>query len=724
MRRLLLCLALAIVVIQTTGVSAEDHRLASAGDAYVTYDADAESWTIGTSGISLTVALDPRVGLKVTSVSSPYTGEWGAADAPDTQITLGSQRMILGSRSLVFEAADTTEYRGGVRLDLSFLSSSPPAKVTRSYVCYPQSPIVETWTTFEPAGSRRLEVADLNAFELTVHPGVVRWVSGIETPAEEGGPFTVTSRDLKPGASLTLGSATRSTRNALPWLLIDAGEDKFFGGIAWSGSWQARVARSESDMRVTFGLPPFTTEADGPLETPHAFFGVVGGSVQDVSEAVRAFVTRGIRQGRPFQAPVTYNTWFAYGTTIDHEAMLKEIDLASDLGVEVFVLDAGWYPNNPDDPFDYTTGLGTWDFDPERFPHGLRALRDYTRDKGMRFGLWVEPERVALSTADRPYLAKERWLAKAGDKYFSDLAPGLPNSAQVCLADPEAWQWVFDRLVEVIDTVRPDYLKWDNNAWVNCDRPGHGHRADDGNFAHVRGLYELLKTLRERHPDLLIENCSGGGRRLDFGMLEYTDLGWMDDQTVPAARVRHNIEGLSTVLPPAYLFSFVVDTTEEPIDPFPGLSLFFRSRMPGTLGVTWRYTDVAEGEREWIRREIEIYKRIRDIVRDAGALLLTEQVPVDGGSDWDALQQVSASSGDALIFAFAGPEAASRIRVRPRELRRDTVYEISSVDHGVIASASGAVIMDEGLEIARLPDATAYVLILKVVGQAQAPGVR
>ena len=92
-------------------------------------------------------------------------------------------------------------------------------------------------------------------------------------------------------------------------------------------------------------------------------------------------------------------------------------------------------------------------------------------------------------------------------------------------------------------------MKWDNNAWVNCNRTGHDHGASDGNFAQVQGLYEILQSLRDRYPDLLIENVADGGSRIDFGILRYSDVAWMDDRTSPPMRARHNLEGLSSVLP-------------------------------------------------------------------------------------------------------------------------------------------------------------------------------
>lgn len=716
LRRPLLLLSLALLALTTTGLSADRRSLVSSGDAFVMADPDTGSWTIGSSTIRFTLTLDKRSGLRVMDLSNPYTGQWSVGVAPDTTVSLGSGELTLGTRALVFEGAEASQYRGGVRLDLSFISSSPPAKVTRSYVCYPRTPIVEMWTTFEPAAANRLTVANLNAFELTVQPGVIQWVNGLGTPPAEGGPFTLMSRELKPGDSLSLGAVKRSTEQALPWFKIEAEADEFFGGLIWSGSWQLMLSRTDAGVRVSLGLPPFSTETGAPLETPHGFFGVAGGSVGEASEALQTFVMHALRQGRAFQPLVAYNTWFTYGTAIDHQMIIDEIDHAAELDIEVFVVDAGWYPNNSDDPFDFTTGLGLWHVDAKRFPLGLRALRDYAHDRGLRFGIWVEPERVALSRIGQPYRARQRWLATSDGKYNPNQT-GAPKSAQVCLADPEGRQWVLDRVIEFIETVRPDYLKWDNNLWVNCDRPGHGHAKEDGNFAQVRGLYEIFATIRERYPDLMIENCSGGGNRLDFGLLPYTDAGWMDDQSVPSARVRHNLEGLSAVLPPAYLYSFIMDTEQEPIDTFPGLSLLFRSRMPGMLGVSWRGEEIGEGERKRIQREISIYKQIREIMHDANAHLLTDQVGIDGGYGWDVIQQVSASSGNALIFAFSGEEASRRINVQPRNLRRDAIYEVSSVDYGPIGQATGHELMTQGVEIDRDVDLPAHVIVLRVIGQ-------
>src|SRR5262249_16917229 len=162
--------------------------------------------------------------------------------------------------------------------------------------------------------------------------------------------------------------------------------------------------------------------------------------------------------------------WYARGVRVDEESVRGDMLRAAALGTELFVLDAGWYVGaDAGGMFDFDTGLGTWRIDPARFPNGLRPLRDYAPELGLKFGLWVEPEGVNLDAVDRPGLADESWLAKAGGSYGSE------QTALVCLGTAAARRWLLAQLTALIDDVQPDYLKWDNNLWVNCNRSGHDH---------------------------------------------------------------------------------------------------------------------------------------------------------------------------------------------------------------------------------------------------------
>jgi alpha-galactosidase len=445
-----------------------------------------------------------------------------------------------------------------------------------------------------------------------------------------------------------------------------------------------------------------------PLEMPHAFLGLAEPGAHAVSAAMRAFILEGIRHGRTFESPVIYNTWFVYGTRMDEEQIRDEMERVAALGVEVFVLDAGWYVGG----FEFEEGLGSWQADPGRFPKGLASLTDYAHSLGMRFGLWVEPERTSLSWVNQAGLVSEEWLVTSGGRYD----PGVPNEdakvGQICLADDRVRGWMLERLFTLIDTVRPDYLKWDNNRWFNCDRPGHGHGQANGNLRQVEGLHAVLEQLRMRYPQMLIENVSGGGNRLDFAMLRFSDVAWMDDRSAPSLFVRHNLQGLGTVFPPAHLFAFIMGNASEPLLRADDLALLARSRMPGVLGLSVKARDLTSDELALLRREIAHYKRLRPILQDGSVTLLTPQVPRNGSADWDALQVTSAATGDAIVFAFATPSAPDRTTVRPQGLDAAATYRVESIDSGVLGLATGADLMNGGIELNDASVSDAHILII------------
>ena len=272
---------------------------------------------------------------------------------------------------------------------------------------------------------------------------------------------------------------------------------------------------------------------------------------------------------------------------------------------------------------------------------------------------------------------------------------------------------MLDRLTELVDRVRPDYLKWDNNFWINCDRAGHGHGPNDGNLAHVQTLYGILGALRQRYPDLLVENVSGGAERLDFGMLAYTDTAWMDDRTSPSSLVRHNLEGLSFAFPPAYLLSFLIDADGEPIAGAKDLPLLTRSRTPGVFGLTYRTALLDDGTAALLKEEIRQYKTYRDTIATADGTLLSDQAPVDETS-WDVLQEVAEGARSAIIFAFKGNADPGRWIVRPRGLIADAIYDVTSLDVGPIGSIRGDVLMQDGMELVHTAGSSrAHLLLLK-----------
>ena len=685
------------------------------GDASVVRDSGAGTWTIGAGGATLTLALDASRDFQVLSFVSPSGRSWLVDGTAGTGLTLNGSFMAFGNAAAGFLYEDVTTSNDGhvLRLDAVYRFRSADLRVVRHFAVVSGSPTFETWTTFQSLGSP-LSLSNLNAFQFSVPAGTIHWLNGLQgdnADTVHDTAFTLEQQDLPVGKTLVLGAQGRSSEQSVPWFAIDGVQDEFYAGLMWSGAWSLTIERSNAGLSLTFGLAAMTTTLTGAtVDGPHAVFGVVGGRLPQASSALRMYVVEGIREGRAFSPFVTYNTWFAHGTSIDEDSMRAEMAGAAAIGTELFVIDAGWYAGaGAAGPFDFDSGLGSWQVDPARFPNGLKPLSDYAHALGMKFGIWVEPERVNLATVGAPG-ADESWLATSGGNYGSD------DAAQICLATAAGRQWVLDRLTALIDAVQPDYVKWDNNMWINCDRPGHGHGSTDGNFAHVTGLYQVLAALRERYPDLLIENVSGGGNRLDFGMVRYSDVAWMDDRTAPSVHVRHNLEGLATAFPPAYLLSFVTNQQGEPLHDAPDLSLYFRSRMGGALGLCFLTSDLSRDDAALISREIGIYKTVRATLSVAAGALLTSQAAMDNGPVWDVLQATAPAGHAIVVYAYQSDDGAETVNVRPITLQPDATYAVESVDSGALGTAMGSDLMANGIDIVQSPNTAAHVLTL-VAGQ-------
>jgi alpha-galactosidase len=714
MRALLIIAATSVCLFAGFRIALATGQLTAASvDASVQCDLSRKSCVISNASVQLQLDVRVSAAARVSRLTVPRTGQtFVIADGADALLTLDDRVLHVGAQADGFVVSDVraAAVTNGVTLEVDMLLADAHATITRHYALYDGSPTFELWTTVRP-DSHPVSLSDLNAFSLTIPDGSIQYINGLQgdnSIVERDGVFSLQRRLLNDGETLSLGSLERSSQETIPWMVVDGGGQSVFAGVMWSGAWSMSATKAGGTIALVGGLAPMSTVAtpESPVDGPHGFFGVVAGGVDAVAPAVQAFIVGGVRRGRGFAPFVTYNTWFAYGTRMDEASILSEMISASALGSELFVVDAGWYSGSgANGIFDFDSGLGSWQADPDRFPNGLKLLADQAHGLGMKFGIWLEPERVDLAKVG-PGGVEESWLATAQGSYGSDRA------AQVCLAGTRARAWIFEHLTSLIDQVHPDYLKWDNNMWINCDRDGHGHGEADGNFAHVRGLYDLLDALRARYPDLILENVSGGGNRLDVGMLRYTDVGWMDDRTAPSVHVRHNVEGLSTLFPPAYLLSFAVPHDTEPLQRAPDLRLYLRSRMQGVLGLSLLTGRLYDDDAASLAREVSVYKSFRDALSNASATLLTDQALVVDGPAWDVLEASDPESGAVILSAFQIDAGTTQINVKPRDLAPSSIYTVRSVDQGMLGSASGEALMRDGIDIVASQLTAAHVLLL------------
>jgi len=195
----------------------------------------------------------------------------------------------------------------------------------------------------------------------------------------------------------------------------------------------------------------------------------------------------------------------------------------------------------------------------------------------------------------------------------------------------------------------------------------------------------------------------------------------MSDRTKPSVHVRHNLQGLSAVFPPAYLLSFVIDHDGEPLHRAADMSLYFRSRMQGALGLSFKNEGFSEGDLTTMANEIRIYKAMRGTIGAASASLLSLQAQTTNGPAWDVLQELVSGAEQLIVNAVQSDVGVQRINVKPTGLRPERTYEVHSVESGLLGTATGADLLANGIDLFQSPTSAAHVLIIKAQAATVTP---
>ena len=331
---------------------------------------------------------------------------------------------------------------------------------------------------------------------------------------------------------------------------------------------------------------------------------------------------------------VLYNSWEATMFDVDEASQLRLADLAADMGVELFVVDDGWFHGRNDD----SAGLGDWWPDERKFPNGLGGLIENVNRLGMEFGLWIEPEMV--NPDSELYRAHPDWVI-----HFPTRARTTGRNQLILnFARSDVQDYIIAQIDRLLRENNIVFIKWDMNR--NVSEPGWSDAPGDPReiwVRYVHGLYRVWGTLRERHPQVVWQSCSGGGGRADFGILRLADQIWVSDNTEPAARLAIQ-EGFSHIFPPNTMEAWVTDMGPAYLP----LEFRFHVSMCGTLGIGGHLGHWDEMQRAEAARLVALYKEIRHIVQygDLYRLRSPQQ------HAFSALQYVSKDRGEGVLFAF------------------------------------------------------------------------
>ena len=364
--------------------------------------------------------------------------------------------------------------------------------------------------------------------------------------------------------------------------------------VAWSGDIRLFADRQGVGASLLGGgemLAPGEVRLgpDGAYTTPWVVAVWSGEGIDGLSARLHPWLRR--RSPVRLPRPVVLNTWEAVYFDQDAATLDRLVDAAASVGVERFVLDDGWFLGRDDD----TRALGDWTVDPQKWPDGLHPLVAHVQERGMDFGLWVEPEMINLDS----HLAREHpeWVLGSAS------TPTWRNQRVLDLDQQGAFDHVLGSLTALLAEYPIAFLKWDHNRDLLA---GSAHR-------QTAALYRLLDAVRQAFPDVEIESCASGGGRIDLGILEKVDRVWTSDTNDPLER--QQIQRWTGVLvPPEYLGGHLGAATAHTTGRTSDLGFRLATALFASAGIEWDLTRADAQEQVAVRSWVETYKATRGLL--------------------------------------------------------------------------------------------------------------
>ncbi|WP_328437323.1 alpha-galactosidase [Streptomyces sp. NBC_00444] len=491
----------------------------------------------------------------------------------------------------------------------------------------------------------------------------------------------------------------------LPWVALDTDATEERGevygcALGWSGSWRIAVAQlADTRVQITGGAghddSGLLRLAAGESFTTPVFAGLWSdGGYGGASRAWHAYQRTYVIPDASEDRPVLFNSWEATEFEISEEQQRALARRAADMGVELFVVDDGWFGARTSD----RAGLGDWTPNPDRFPGGLKPLADHVHGLGMQFGIWVEPEMV--NPDSDLYRAHPEWVQHQTGRKRTEFR----NQLVLNLAREDVQEYLWERLDTLLSSAPIDYVKWDfNRCFTDAGWPGEAYPQRLW-IDHVRALYGLLDRLRDAHPGVAFESCSGGGGRIDLGIMSRTDQVWTSDNTDPLDRlaIQH---GFSQVHPARVMAAWVTDSPNAMLNGrVSSLRFRFVSAMAGVLGVGGDLTEWTDDELAEARNWVGLYKEIRPLVQRGDLYRLR---PPQGGLS--AVQYVLGDETVVLAWLEAQRYGEPVPALRLRGLDPTASYECRETGE----VHRGAVLLHHGLRTGLRGDLDAAVLRLR-----------
>jgi alpha-galactosidase len=601
-------------------------------------------------------------------------------------------RFTDGTRAVEWQYAD--HGADGGHLWIRLRDRHYPLSVTLHYRMATRADVLERWTSVTNHGDEPITVLRCDSAAWTVPARDDYRLSHLV--GAWSSEFRLRRTPLPVAETVLTSRRGLTSHHANSWMAIDDGTATEDGGevwstaLGWSGSWRVTVDRDPAGRTTWTGGAgheglTWSLDAGETFETP-VYAGVYSAAgFGGASRVWHAYVQADVMPYGGETRPLLYNSWEATGFDVGEDGQMALAARAAALGVELFVLDDGWFGARTSE----RAGLGDWAPNPARFPRGLGPLVAEVRRLGMKFGLWLEPEMVNPDSA--LYRAHPDWVLHMPNRRRTEMRHQLVLN----LARPDTAAWTHAWLDRLIGEHDIDFVKWDaNRPLTEVGWPGHAD-PDRVWIEHTRAVYRIMDRLRADHPNLRIESCAGGGGRADLGILARTDQVWPSDNTDPVDRIGIQ-HGFSQLFPARVMGSWVTDSPNATTARQTPLRFRFHVAMAGVLGLGGDLTAWTADEFDEATDLVAEYKRIRPVVQHGIAYRLA-----------GAVQFLRDAEVVVLAWQPNRPTEPGPDAVRLTALDAGTTYR----DRRTGATYAGAELMRSGLPLDLPPGDYASALV-------------
>jgi alpha-galactosidase len=511
------------------------------------------------------------------------------------------------------------------------------------------------------------------------------------------------------GISGTCSSAEQNPFIALKRPDTTENQGEVYGfSLVYSGNFLAQVEVSTFDLtRVMLGISPIDFEWDlrtkEIFQTPEAVMVFSDKGLNGMSQVFhRLYRNRLMRKPwRDRERPILLNNWEATYFDFNEEKILKIAKRAKDAGVELFVLDDGWFGARNDDYH----GLGDWCANLNKLPSGISGLSSKIEAMGLKFGLWVELEMVNKDSD--LYRKHPDWVIGVPDRFESHAR----HQYVLDYSRREVVHYIYKMITKVLDNSSVSYIKWDMNRYMTEPYSRALPAKSQGRvmLSYMLGVYDLYDKLTKRYPEILFESCASGGARFDPGMMYYAPQTWCSDDTDAAERVKIQY-GTSYAYPVVSMGAHVSKVPNEQLHRITPLETRANVAFFGTFGYELDLNLLNEDEFNAVKKQIEFMKKYRRLIQIDGDFYRLKS-PFEGNdAEWEIVsadkneavamfyQRLNRVNGSWLRYKLYGLDEHRLYHV---ECRNTEKLQAKNIAHGKPYDAYGNELMNIGIPISR-----------------------